>query len=166
MRFQLLSEASPVDTAERISNQDRMLHPVGRAGETRLFPPGVDLEVFFDGDCPLCLREISMLRRMDRKQRVLFTDIASPEFEPAQFGRSMDELMAEIHARLPDGSWITGVEVFRRLYSAVGFGWLMPLTRIPGISHGLEWGYRVFARNRLKLTGRCNSTCEMPRQHT
>ena len=28
-----------------------------------------DVEVFHDGACPLCLREISMIRRPDRRRR-------------------------------------------------------------------------------------------------
>ncbi len=114
-----------------------------------------DIEVFFDGGCPLCRREINLLRRWDRRQRIRFTDIDAEAFDPAAVGKSRDELMAEIHGRLPDGSVISGVEVFRRLYSAVGFRWLVAPTRLPGISWLFDFGYRVFARNRLKLTGRC-----------
>ena len=66
----------------------------------------------------------------------------------------MDDFMSQIQGRLADGTWITGVEVFRRLYTAIGFGSLVKLTRWPGVSHLLEVGYRVFARNRLAVTGR------------
>ncbi len=119
-----------------------------------------DVEVFFDGACPLCRREIVMLSRWDKKRRIRFTDIASPGFDAAALGRSHGELMAEIHGRLPDGTWIKGVEVFRRLYRAVGFGPVVLLTRIPGLSHVLDIGYSLFARHRLKLTGRCTAgTC-------
>jgi predicted DCC family thiol-disulfide oxidoreductase YuxK len=124
-----------------------------------------DIEVFFDGDCPLCVREIGMLRRKDRAGRIRFTDIANSDFQPSDVGRTMDELMAEIHGRLPDGSILKGVEVFRRLYTAVGFGWLVAPTRLPGISHLLDFGYGLFARNRLRLTGRCqpNGACRLPK---
>lgn len=115
------------------------------------------VEVFYDGECPLCLREVKLLRWMDRKDRIQFTDIAESSFRPADYGKTMQEFMDEIQGRLPDGTWIVGVEVFRRLYSAVGLGPLVMLTRIPGISHGLDYGYRVFARNRLRLTGRCKA---------
>jgi predicted DCC family thiol-disulfide oxidoreductase YuxK len=69
--------------------------------------------------------------------------------------------MREIKGRLPDGTWITGVEVFRRLYGAVGFRWLIPFTRLPGIRQLLDVGYRVFAKNRLRLTGRCTNACRI-----
>ena len=119
------------------------------------------VEVFYDGDCPLCVHEIKMLRWMDGKQNIRFTDIADASFRPSDFNKTTQEFMDEIQGRMPDGSWITGVEVFRQLYSAVGLGPLVALTRIPGISHGLDFGYRIFARNRLRLTGRCKSgVCE------
>lgn len=125
-----------------------------------------DVEVFFDGECPLCVREINMLRRLDRAGRVRFTDIADPAFDPASTGRSFEELMDRIHARLADGTLIEGVEVFRRLYTAVGFGPLVAVTRLPGLSSALDWGYRSFAKNRLKLTGRCvkdaDGACAVP----
>lgn len=120
--------------------------------------PNWDFEVFFDNECPLCRKEIALLRRLDRRQRIQFTDITDPQFRPDSVGRTFDELMAEIHGRLPDGTMVKGVEVFRRLYAAIGLGWLVPLTRLPGISHILDWGYRVFARNRLNLTGRCHAS--------
>ena len=120
------------------------------------------VEVFYDGERPLCLREIKMLRWMDRKKNIRFTDIADSAFCPSNYGKTMQEFMDEIQGRLPDGPWIIGVEVFRRLYAAAGLGPLVALTRLPGISHGLDLGYRVFAKNRLRPTGRFNAgTCEV-----
>ncbi len=121
-----------------------------------------DLEVFYDSECPLCDREIAFLRRLDRQQRVRFTDLTQIDFSAEGNEKSYDELMAEIHGRLPDGTWITGVEVFRRLYSAVGLKWLVLPTRWPVVSHLVEWGYRVFASNRLRWTGRCQGACRWP----
>ena len=115
-----------------------------------------EVEVFFDGDCPLCRREIAFVRRLDRRSRVRFTDIAARSFDAsAVLGRTHDDLMARIHARLPDGSLVEGVEVFRRMYAAAGLGPLVALSRLPILSHLLDASYRWFARNRLRLTGRC-----------
>ncbi len=115
------------------------------------------VEVFYDGECPLCVQEIRLLKWLDRKQRIEFTDIAANNFDVNAYDLTMEQFMGEIQGRLPDGSWITGVEVFRRLYSAVGLGFVVWLTRVPGISHLLDVGYRFFARYRLRLTGRCEA---------
>ena len=103
-----------------------------------------------------------MLRRRDRAAKIEFTDIAAPGFVAP--GRTHAELMARIHGRLPDGTWIEGVDVFRALYSAIGWRKLVAVSRVPGISHLLRAGYWLFAKNRLRLTGRCapDGTCAVP----
>ncbi|MFO0613354.1 MAG: DUF393 domain-containing protein [Polyangiaceae bacterium] len=124
-----------------------------------------EVEVFFDGECPLCMREIRMLRRLDRDGRIGFVDISDRAFDPASVGLSFQDLMDRIHGRLPDGTLIEGVEVFRRLYAAVGFRRLVAVTRLPGIRHLLDAAYFVFAKNRLRLTGRCvDGACEIHRE--
>jgi predicted DCC family thiol-disulfide oxidoreductase YuxK len=118
-------------------------------------PTEASLEVFFDGACPFCTREVAVLRRLDRKGRVRFTDLAAQGFDPAVAGVPMADLMDRIHARLPDGGVVAGVEVFRRIYTILGFGPLVAATRLPGLSQLLDVGYRWFAKNRLRLGGRC-----------
>jgi predicted DCC family thiol-disulfide oxidoreductase YuxK len=119
-----------------------------------------EIEVFYDGGCPVCLREVRVLRRLDRRGRIRFTDIDVPGFQASQSGPGFTDLMARIHARASDGTWIHGVEVFRRLYAAIGFGPLVAVSRWPGISQLLDWGYAIFARNRTRWFGRCTTqTC-------
>ena len=112
-------------------------------------------EVFFDGGCPLCRREIAFLRKRDRHGRLRFSDLGAPGFDAeATTGRSTAQLMDRIHGRLPSGAIVEGVEVFRNLYAAVGFPRLVAWSRLPVLSGILDWMYGVFARNRLWLTGR------------
>jgi predicted DCC family thiol-disulfide oxidoreductase YuxK len=114
-----------------------------------------DLELYFDGACPLCAREVAFLRRLDRGGRIRFTDIAAPGFDAPATGIAWQDLMDRIHARLADGTVVEGVEAFRRLSSLLGFGWLVAPTRLPGVRQLLDLAYRTFAKNRLRLTGRC-----------
>lgn len=132
---------------------------------TRPADPDFAIEVFFDGACPLCAREVAMLRRRDGRGRIRFTDIAAADFDPSALGLDLATLMAVIHGRLSGGELVTGVEVFRRLYAAVGFERLVALSRWPVISRLFDAAYAVFAKNRLRLTGRCDhGTCDFPRK--
>jgi len=118
------------------------------------------IRVLYDGECPLCSREIRFLERRDRGLgRIQFEDIADPGFDPQSYGVQADALMARIHGVLPSGDLIEGVEVFRRAYSAVGLGWLVAPTRLPGLRGLTDLAYRVFARNRLRWTGRASDAC-------
>jgi predicted DCC family thiol-disulfide oxidoreductase YuxK len=117
----------------------------------------VKFEVFFDGDCPLCIREVNLLRWLDRHRGAIqFTDITDDSFDAvSETGLSNDELMAEIYGRLPSGEMVKGMEVFRQLYSAVGLGFVFAPTAWPGLRPGFDKLYSAFAKNRLRLTGRC-----------
>lgn len=113
------------------------------------------LQVFYDGACPLCSRERALLARRDRRRQIEFIDIAAPDFDAASWGRSPSQFMAAMHARRPDGRWAIGVEAFREIYGRLGFGWLVSFSRWPGIRALLDVAYRVFARHRTRLSGRC-----------
>ena len=121
------------------------------------------LTMLIDGDCPLCSREVAWLSRRDRQGRLRFVDITADEFDPAEYGKTIDELMGSIHAVTPERETVTGVEVFRRAYRAVGLGWLVAPTAWPVLRPIFDQLYRIFARIRPRLqprskgceTGRC-----------
>lgn len=108
----------------------------------------------------MCRREIDFIARKDRDGRVAFTDIAAPGFDPEPLGVTWDDLMRRIHGRLPDGKLIEGVEVFRQLYEAIGFSAAVAGSRLPVVSQLLDVAYELFAKNRLRLTGR-DATCSV-----
>lgn len=117
-----------------------------------------EFSILIDGACPLCRAEGAMLRRMDRGRGCLrLIDIADPGFDPGTLGRTMTEVMGRIHGVTSDGRIVEGMEVFRRAYRAVGWGWLLAPTGWPVLRPAFDALYRWFARNRLRLTGR---SCE------
>jgi predicted DCC family thiol-disulfide oxidoreductase YuxK len=107
-------------------------------------------------------REIAFLRRRDRRGAIAFEDIALLVRRlalRARPGRG-DEPDPR---RASDGTVIEGVEVFRRLDTAIGLGWLVAPTRWPLLRGLFERAYRVFARNRLRWTGREDALCAADR---
>ena len=41
--------------------------------------------MLYDGDCPLCMREVNMLRKRDAQQnKICFVDISSDNFRPEE----------------------------------------------------------------------------------
>ncbi|MFO0873530.1 MAG: DUF393 domain-containing protein [Phycisphaerales bacterium] len=127
-----------------------------------------DITLLFDGLCPVCAREIALLRRLDGRRRRLadsaesncrlaFVDITDPSFDPARHGLTMPQVIGAMHGILPDGSVVVGVEVFRRAYRAVGLGWLLAWTNWPLLRPLANAGYRLFARVRPRLS---RFTCE------
>ena len=116
--------------------------------------PSDSFEVFFDGGCPLCAKEIDFIRWLDKKNVLIFTDIDADEFNPEQeTGLDFETLMASIHGRLADGTIIHGVEVFRQLYGRTSLNGSFGHPS-SGITQLLDVIYDCFARHHLPLTGR------------
>ena len=43
-----------------------------------------EIKMLYDGDCPLCMREVNMLRRRDAENgKIEFVDVASPDYDPS-----------------------------------------------------------------------------------
>jgi hypothetical protein len=73
--------------------------------------PTWEIRVLFDGECPLCVKEVDFLKSKDAGSgRIDFVDIADPSYSPDRnAGLSFEQAMGEIHAILPDGSVVTKV---------------------------------------------------------
>jgi len=114
------------------------------------------IQLLYDGDCPLCLREVNFLQKKDAgRGLVQFVDIADDAYDPAQHGGvDFETAMGRIHAVLADGTVIKNVEVFRRIYSILGVGWIYAPTRWPVIGPLVDKLYDIWADLRLKVTGR------------
>jgi predicted DCC family thiol-disulfide oxidoreductase YuxK len=111
----------------------------------------IEFTLLFDSDCPFCRREVEWLRRRDRAGRLATVDIAAPDFDPAAFGLTRAEVVAELCGRLPDGRLTRGMESMRRAWSAVGLGWVLAPTGWPVLRWCADLGYRVFARYRVPM---------------
>ncbi|HAA27535.1 MAG TPA: thiol-disulfide oxidoreductase [Cyanobacteria bacterium UBA8553] len=118
--------------------------------------PSWQIKLLYDGECPLCVREVNFLRKRDAGQgRVKFVDIADDDYTPSLHGGvDFETAMGRIHAVLPDGTVIKNVEVFRRVYEILGMGWIYAATKLPVIGLIVDILYEIWADWRLALTGR------------
>jgi len=120
-------------------------------------PPVVDdkIDLLYDSECPICMMEVNFLQKRDLNGRIRFTDLSSPDYNPADHGNvTFKQGMRKLRAVLPGGKVVTGVEVFRKTYDAIGLGWVFALTNYPVVGGVADKLYDIWAENRLRLTGR------------
>lgn len=108
------------------------------------------ITVWFDSACPLCSREIRMMRALDWRHAADFVDIHSEKFdcplEPVL-------LLARFHARNSAGNLVSGAEAFALMLRQIPLFWpLGQIARIPIVLKLLERAYLRFLvwRNRRK----------------
>ena len=102
------------------------------------------LTVWHDGGCPLCRREIALMRRLDRRGAIEFVDATGGEACPLDRA----ELLARFHAR-EDGRMLVGAAAFAAMWRAIPV--LRPLglaARNRAVLASLEAAYRIFLRVR------------------
>jgi len=108
-----------------------------------------ELLVWFDGDCPLCQREIALMRRLDRRRVIQFIDVSCGGATGCPIDRTM--LLARFHAR-EDGRVLSGAAAFAAMWRAIPvlrpFG-LMARNRL--VLAVLEQTYVAFLRMRPRL---------------
>ena len=114
------------------------------------------IKLLYDGECPLCLREVNFLQKRDGgRGLVKFVDIADENYQPQENGGvDFETAMGRIHGVLPDGTVVKDIEVFRRVYEALGMGWVYAVTKLPILGAIADWIYGLWADRRLALTGR------------
>jgi predicted DCC family thiol-disulfide oxidoreductase YuxK len=102
--------------------------------------------VFYDGDCPLCRREIAHYRRLDSEARLCWIDAAADTEALARHGLSLQAAMAELHVLDTAGRWQRGVDAFLVIWQHLpGYRWLGRLIRGLRMRRPLGFLYCRFA---------------------
>lgn len=119
-------------------------------------PDTWQIKLLYDGECPLCVREVNFLRKHDAGRGLVgFIDIMGDRYAPEENGGvTFEAAMGRIHAVRRDGTVIKNVEVFRQVYTVLGLGWVYAPTRWPVLGPLVDWAYGIWADWRLRLTGR------------
>jgi predicted DCC family thiol-disulfide oxidoreductase YuxK len=108
-----------------------------------------ELVVWFDGACPLCRREIALMKRLDRRGAIRFVDVGGAA--PAECPVDRVQLLSRFHAR-ENGRLLSGAAAFGAMWRAIPL--LRPLgllARVPLVEAVLERCYGAFLRVRPSL---------------
>lgn len=102
--------------------------------------------VYFDGDCPVCSREIRWYRGCRGAESVAWVNLCDDAFAPAG-DLDREVALRELHVRRADGSIATGVNAFIELWRELpGWRWLARLAARRGANRVLRSGYGLFLR--------------------
>ncbi|XP_782473.3 uncharacterized protein At5g50100, chloroplastic [Strongylocentrotus purpuratus] len=130
---------------------------VNRTGKTK---------VLYDGECPLCIQEIKLVRYLNNnKDAIHFVDISQPGYNQMEHNNiPFDEAMGIMHVVGPDNTVHKKINAVDAMYRAVGWGWATGFMKWPIFAGLFDRGYMWFARNRLRLTGQqCREgNCKIP----
>jgi predicted DCC family thiol-disulfide oxidoreductase YuxK len=108
----------------------------------------IPLFAWYDGACPLCMREIALMRRLDKRGAITFVDVAD---ESVSCPIDRNVLLARFHVS-ENGIIFSGAAAFAAMWRAIPL--LRPLglaARNPIILAGLERAYLLFLRIRPRL---------------
>lgn len=107
------------------------------------------LKIWYDGACPLCLREIALMRRLDKRGAITFVDVSQGGDPSCPVDQR--ELLARFHAE-EDGLIVSGAAAFAAMWRAI------PVLRPLGLAarnalalRALEAAYLQFLKIRPRL---------------
>ncbi len=120
------------------------------------------LTLFYDGQCPLCVKEMTRLRHADNEHCLTLINIHSPAC--SAYPEINKQRAAQIlHGIAEDGKLLLGLDATCQAWKVVGRGRWIGLSRWPIIRPITDRFYLLFARHRYTLSkwltgkSRCDS---------
>lgn len=107
------------------------------------------LTIWYDGACPLCIREIALMQRLDRQRRIAFVDLTNSD---ASCPLDRQLMLARFHATTAQGETLSGAAAFAAMWREIPA--LKPLgliARNKTVLRLLEWAYLRFLKIRPTL---------------
>ena len=102
-------------------------------------------DVYFDGSCPLCRREIDFYRRRDGANAINWVDVSAADYAGGDGAPDPQMAMKRFHVKRPDGTLVSGGAAFAELWASIpAFRPLGILFRHPPFSWAIALGYRLF----------------------
>jgi len=110
------------------------------------------LEVFYDGACPLCRGEIEFYKRQRGANSITWHDISNaPDRCEIAAGLSKEEALARFHVQESSGTIFSGGSAFAKVWTVLPLFYPVgKLFEISAFSWMLELAYSLFLRFRRR----------------
>ncbi|HIA51977.1 MAG TPA: DUF393 domain-containing protein [Candidatus Melainabacteria bacterium] len=128
---------------------------------SRFGPPHL---LSFDGNCKLCVRSIGFLHRLDIFRRLDLVDFTDEKQHSRLNDFDISRAQTEMMLSTNEG-WVGGFRAFRRIAVSLPFLWLLlPLLYFPGMTVIGDHLYKLIAKDRYLILGRCDDGyCDLRR---
>ncbi|MEC7644037.1 MULTISPECIES: DUF393 domain-containing protein [Idiomarina] len=108
--------------------------------------------IFYDGGCPLCVKEMRHLKRLDTNNKLAFENINVKDFSARYPDIDPDAANQFLHGINADGNAIYGLDVTHAAWQAVGKGAYIAPLRWPVIRWFADRAYLLFAKHRNRIS--------------
>ena len=114
------------------------------------------IEVFYDGKCGLCSKEISYYQGIAPVGIFVWMDIANDPAPLQGFGITQAEALRHLHVRDTDGQWHKGAAAFIIIWKHLSYWrFLSAFVGLPIIRHIASMLYNKFADYRFAKLAHC-----------
>jgi predicted DCC family thiol-disulfide oxidoreductase YuxK len=103
------------------------------------------ITVFFDGQCPLCSREIGFYQKQEGAGSIIWVDLSKVNQNDLPSGLTHQSALSRFHVITTNGELVSGGEAFSNLWlSLPKFNWVGQLFQISLLASVLEAIYKIF----------------------
>lgn len=113
--------------------------------------------LFYDGQCPICMKEMRLLNRY-KNARLILQDIHHSGTPAIAKPYCNEQLLAVLHLKTARGSWLKGLDATVAAWGHTRFGFLLKPLRWPLIGSIADYFYYRWAERRV-CNIQTNSTC-------
>lgn len=116
--------------------------------------------MYYDGGCPLCAKEVAHYIRLDKSQKVTWTDINHDDSALKPLGITRQMAMRRLHVTDRDGKLVTGAYAFQTLWQELPYYRVLAKLVSPAFTMRLaDKVYARFADYRYRQRMKCRDQC-------
>lgn len=109
--------------------------------------------LYYDGQCPLCAKEIRFLQKKQTGQ-LAFADIH--QYSAADLPAERSDMLKRLHLQTADQQWQIGLDATVTAWAHTPYGWAFKPLRWPVVRNIADWFYRQWADRRYQKRYVCN----------